>query len=70
MKKELIRFAISASLGVGFGFGFSLVLSGKPFTLEATNTPIGSFVLHGNVANSETLLIPDQERLDSWSDIA
>jgi len=34
---------VSASLAIGVALG--LLVSDKPFVLEATNTPIGSFVL-------------------------
>lgn len=37
--------ALIVSTSLAFGFGAGLAIANKPFVLEATKTPIGSFVL-------------------------
>jgi len=68
MNGKFVSLALSVSLGLGVGFGYGLVSSGKPFVLEATDTPIGSFVLRGNVALVEP--IPQPKQHDFWLNIA
>ena len=37
------------SLALGLIVGVGMTASGKPFILEVTNTPVGSFVFRGNI---------------------
>jgi len=48
-------------LAFGLGFSCGMALTGMPVVLEATDTPIGSFVLRGNLPAAELLPpLPDQ----------
>ncbi|MBD1845833.1 hypothetical protein H6F89_20975 [Cyanobacteria bacterium FACHB-63] len=60
---------ILLALGTLLVIGIELVASGKPFTMKATGTPIGSFEFHGNIANIEPPLLLEQEPHDQSSEI-
>jgi hypothetical protein len=55
IKLDIATLVLIGSAAMGFGLGSGLALSKMPFVLEATNTPIGSFVLRGNVADNVPL---------------
>ena len=57
-KAKYASFFVAGCLMVGFGFGFGLAVSGKPFLIEASDTPVGSFVLRGNIDDSYSLPYP------------
>jgi hypothetical protein len=49
MNRQFFVLAIGGSLALGFGLGFGLAMSDKPFVLEVTDTPVGSFMFRGNL---------------------
>lgn len=49
MKLKFAAAAASAALALGVGLGFGIAASGMPFVFEASDTPIGSFMLRGNI---------------------
>lgn len=60
-------------MALGLGLGLGLTWSGKPFMVEATGTPIGSFMFKGNLSYGELLLpAPAQEdqKLPDYDQIA
>lgn len=56
MKAKLFACTFVSSLTIGLGIGFGLAASDKPLVLEANNTPVGSFVLRYNVADTDPVL--------------
>jgi hypothetical protein len=55
MFASAIGISMSVSIGVGLGVGLAVAVSNKPFVLEAMDTPIGSFVFRGNLADTDVL---------------
>jgi len=49
MDWKLVSLVAGSSLVIGLGIGTGMTASGKPFILEMTNTPVGSFVFRGNM---------------------
>jgi hypothetical protein len=47
--------SLSVGAGIGLGTGLVISASNKPFVLEAMNTPVGSFVFRGNLADTDVL---------------
>lgn len=68
MKSNIMSLILIGSFAAGFGFGFGLVATGKPFILEAKDTPIGTVVLRGNLVYVEPMPLPDSNKEPGWFD--
>lgn len=53
-----IGISLSVGTGIGLGAGLAIAAFDKPFVLEAMDTPVGSFVFRGNLANTDVLPPP------------
>lgn len=68
MKARLYAAILGSSLAVGFGIGFGLGVSDQPLELEATGTPLGSFVLRCNIPQASSPSLEGHEERLLWDD--
>lgn len=64
-----IGISLSIGTGIGLGTGLAIASSNKPFVLEVIDTPVGSFIFRGNLANTDALYpsnFEQKEKLMWW----
>jgi hypothetical protein len=62
-----IFMVVGASFAIGVGCGAGISASGRPFVLEAHNTPLGSFILHFNQNQNDSISpVPDHLKQNIW----